>query len=53
MKHFKMPSRAACTLTAGMLLLVATTIFAQQAAEARSNDEVTAKQVCEIGRAHV
>ncbi|MAG92653.1 MAG: tail-specific protease [Planctomycetaceae bacterium] len=37
-----------------MLLLVATTIFAQQAAEARSNDEVTAKQVCDlITRYHI
>lgn len=44
----KSPSRAASYLTLGMVLLVATTIFAQQLAEPKSNDEKTARLVCNM-----
>jgi len=48
------PSRAACTLILGTVVLVATTIFAQQNARPRSNDEVTTKQVCAmISKYHI
>jgi len=45
---FKSPSRAASYLTLGMVLLVATTIFAQQLAVPKSNDEKTARLVCNM-----
>ena len=48
------PTRAAMTLTAGMVLLAATTMFAQQLAAPRPGDETTAKLVAEmITRYHV
>ncbi len=50
----KTPSRAASTLTVAMLMLVATTIFAQQFSTAVSNDETTTKRVCQlITRFHI
>lgn len=45
---FQKPSRAASTLTLGMVLLVATTIFAQQLSAPKSVDETTAKLVTEM-----
>lgn len=51
---FRAPSRAACTLILGTVVLVATTIFAQQNAKPRSNDEVTTRQVCAmISKYHI
>ncbi len=48
------PSRAASTLALIMVLLVATTIFAQQLSEQRSSDGTTAKLVTEyISRYHI
>src|SRR3990172_1427909 len=48
------PSRAASTLTAVMVLLVATTMFAQQLSEKKSSAGVTAKLVTEmIARDHI
>lgn len=49
---FKNPSRAAVTLTIGMVLLLATTIFAQQLSGTRSEDSTTAKLVCEMVQRH-
>lgn len=45
---FQKPSRAASTLTLGMVLLVATTIFAQQLSIPDSADQTTAKLVAEM-----
>ncbi len=51
---FKTPSRAASSLTLGMILLVATTIFAQRVTTPKSDDERTTRLVCEmITRAHI
>ncbi len=41
----KSPSRAACTLTAGIVLLVATTIFAQKLGPRKDSDGATAQLV--------
>jgi len=50
----KTASRAAITLTITMMLLVASTIFANQLSLTRSSDEATAKLVCDmIGRYHI
>jgi len=50
----KTPSRAACTLTAGLVLLVATTIFAQKITGPKPSDETTAKLVCDmVSRYHI
>ena len=51
---FKTPTRAAVTLTAGMLLLVAATIGAQNLSDNRSEDRTTARLVCEmVTRYHI
>ena len=51
---FKNPSRAAVSMTAGMLLLAAATICVQQLASAQTNDQTTAKLVCQmIARKHI
>jgi len=51
---FRTPSRAASSLTLGMVVLVATTIFAQQFTTAKSDDEKTARLVCQlIERFHI
>lgn len=48
------PSRAASSLTIGMALLVATTMFAQQLSEKKSGDGKTAQTVAEmIARNHI
>ncbi|MGE3316112.1 MAG: carboxy terminal-processing peptidase [Planctomycetaceae bacterium] len=48
------PSRAASSLTLGMVLLVATTMFAQQLSETKSGDGKTAQTVAEmISRFHI
>ena len=50
----KAPSRATTTLLTGLVLLAATTIFAQQAAVPTKNDATTAKLLCEIiNRYHI
>ncbi|HUG93274.1 MAG TPA: tail-specific protease, partial [Planctomycetaceae bacterium] len=43
---FQTPTRAAVTLTAGMLFLVAATIGAQSLSDSRSEDRTTARLVC-------
>lgn len=51
---FRNPSRAAVSLTLGMGLLIATTIFAQQLSATQSDDELTTKLVCEmVSRKHI
>ena len=45
---FRKPSRAATTLAVVMAAFVATTIVAQSLADAKSEDEMTAKQVAEL-----
>jgi carboxyl-terminal processing protease len=51
---FKTPTRAAVTLTIGMLLLVAATIGAQNLTDDRSEDRTTARLVCDmITRYHI
>ena len=48
------PSRAACTMVLGTVLLVATTIFAQQLASPSVDDSATARLVCNmISRYHI
>lgn len=50
----KSPSRAACTLAIGTILLVGTTIFAQQLAGPAEDDGTTAKHVANmISRYHI
>ncbi len=50
----KTPSRAACTMVVGTLLLVATTIFAQQLAEPSDDDAQTARLICGlVNRYHI
>ncbi|MEO1998765.1 MAG: PDZ domain-containing protein, partial [Planctomycetaceae bacterium] len=52
--NFKNPSRAAVSMTAGMLLLAAATFCVQQLASAQTNDQTTAKLVCQmIARKHI
>lgn len=51
---FKRPSRAAWTLTAGSVLLVASTIFAQQISQPTTDDATTVKLVCNmVTRYHI
>lgn len=51
---FRTPSRAASLLTVGLILLVATTMFAQQLSEPSSEEETTAKLVTRmIERFHI
>ena len=45
---FKAPSRAVSSLTLGMALLVATTIFAQKFSTPQDHDAVTARSVCRM-----
>lgn len=48
------PSRAACTMVIGTVLLVATTIFAQQLTSPTADDSATARLVCNmISRYHI
>lgn len=48
------PSRAACTMVLGTVLLVATTIFAQQLTSPSADDAATARLVCNmISRYHI
>lgn len=44
----KTPSSASLTLTIGITLLVATTIFAQQLSKPSADDEITTKLVCRL-----
>ena len=54
MKLFKTPARAAATLVICMSALVATTIFAQQFANAKSDDKTTTQLVCQLmSRYHI
>lgn len=46
--RLKVPSRAVTTLFTGLVLLAATTIFAQQATTPSKNDSTTAQLLCEI-----
>lgn len=51
---FRAPSRAASSLTLAMVVLVATTIFAQQFSTAKTEDQKTARLVCQlIERFHI
>lgn len=51
---FKCPSRAACTTVMIAVLLVATTIFAQQLGRPTADDSMTARLVCSmISRYHI
>lgn len=50
----RLPSRTACTLTVGLALLVATTIFAQQASTGTTQDQKTAILVSQmISKFHI
>jgi carboxyl-terminal processing protease len=52
--NLKCPSRAACTTVTIAVLLVATTIFAQQLGRPSAEDTVTARLVCSmISRFHI
>jgi len=51
---FKNPSRAAVSMTAGMLFLATATFCVQQLASAQTSDQTTAKLVCQmIARKHI
>ena len=50
----KTPSRTACTLSAGLLLLTLVTVFADRLSATHPNDEKTTKLVCDmIQRYHI
>ena len=48
----KAPSSAACTLTLGLLLLVATTIFANQLSPTSDDDKKTTQSVIRLIKQH-